>query len=141
MSAAAPRLQPFELWVAPGEGPLLPQLLQALGEAAAAQLGPNAEPLRWAVTAVDPLRGLRLEGVLVGLPASEPRLSSRGLGKPVQELERSGRMPDGRDRERVGLPASEPRQSGRGLGEPVQELERIGQRPEGRDRERVGPNP
>ncbi len=60
------RLQPLDLWLQPRDAPLLPQLRQALAEAAAAQLGPGAEPLRWAITAVDPLRGLRLEGVLVG---------------------------------------------------------------------------
>ena len=39
----------------------------ALRAAIAANLGglgcPSAEPLRWAITAVDPLRGLQLEGV------------------------------------------------------------------------------
>jgi hypothetical protein len=39
----------------------------ALRAAIAAHLGdlgcPSAEPLRWAITAVDPLRGLQLEGV------------------------------------------------------------------------------
>ena len=39
----------------------------ALRAAIAAHLGglgwPRAEPLRWAITAVDPLRGLQLEGV------------------------------------------------------------------------------
>ncbi len=39
----------------------------ALRVAIAAHLGglgcPSAEPLRWAITAVDPLRGLQLEGV------------------------------------------------------------------------------
>ena len=50
------RLEPLELWLRPAPGPLLPQLLQALAAA-------GGEPLRWAVTAVDPARGLRLEGV------------------------------------------------------------------------------
>ena len=66
MSAPALRLQPLDLWFAPGDGPLLPQLLQILRQSAERQLGPGAEPLRWAITAVDPQRGLRLEGVLVG---------------------------------------------------------------------------
>lgn len=65
MSAPAQRLHPLDLWFAPQEGPLLPQLRQALRLGAERQLGPGAEPLRWAITAVDPQRGLRLEGVLV----------------------------------------------------------------------------
>ena len=66
MSAGALRLHPLDLWVLPREGPLLPQLRQALLECAEQRLGPGAEPLRWAITAVDPWQGLRLEGVLVG---------------------------------------------------------------------------
>jgi hypothetical protein len=66
VSVSPLRLQPLDLWLQPADAPLLPQLRQALAEAAAAQLGPGAEPLRWAITAVDPLRGLRLEGVLAG---------------------------------------------------------------------------
>jgi len=53
-----PRLAPLELWLRPGPGPLRPQLLAALGAA-------GAVPLRWAITAVDPQRGLRLEGVVL----------------------------------------------------------------------------
>ena len=66
MSAAALRLHPLDLWFMPQEGPLLPQVRQSLLHCAEQQLGPGAEPLRWAITAVDPQRGLRLEGVLVG---------------------------------------------------------------------------
>ena len=66
----APALQPLELWLMPGAGPLLPQLRQALAAASCAQAGPSAQPLRWAITGVDPHRGLRLEGVLV--VATEP---------------------------------------------------------------------
>ena len=66
MSPPALRLHPLDLWFEPQEGPLLPQLRQALRLNAERQLGPGAEPLRWAITAVDPQRGLRLEGVLVG---------------------------------------------------------------------------
>jgi len=40
-------------------GPLRPQVLAALAA--------HGRPLRWAITAVDPRRGLRLEGVLVGV--------------------------------------------------------------------------
>lgn len=66
MTTPALRLQPLDLWFAPSDGSLLPQLRQVLRQAAADQLGPGAEPLRWAITAVDPQRGLRLEGVLLG---------------------------------------------------------------------------
>ena len=67
MTAAAPQLQPLELWLRPDPAaPLLPQLRRALAALAVGQLGPGAEPLRWAITAVDPQRGLRLEGLLVG---------------------------------------------------------------------------
>jgi hypothetical protein len=54
------RLEPLALWLRPRPGqPLLPQLRAALSGT------PGAQPLRWAVTAVDPDRGLRVEGVLV----------------------------------------------------------------------------
>ncbi len=59
------RLEPLELWLQPVEGPLLPQLRSALATA-------GAEPLRWAITAVEPGRGLRIEAIrlLHGAPAS-----------------------------------------------------------------------
>ncbi len=53
-----PRLAPVELWLRPGPGPLRPQLEAALRAA-------GAEPLRWAITAVDPQRGVRLEAVVL----------------------------------------------------------------------------
>jgi hypothetical protein len=46
----------MELWLRPRPGALLPQLRDAFAAA-------GIEPLRWAITAVDPQRGLRLEGV------------------------------------------------------------------------------
>ncbi|CAK6691290.1 hypothetical protein VB716_06850 [Synechococcus sp. CCY9201] len=52
------RLEPLELWLKPAPGALLPQIRAALAD----QPG-GAEPLRWAITAVDPDRGLRVEGV------------------------------------------------------------------------------
>jgi hypothetical protein len=55
------RLVPLELWLAPAAGPLLPRLRQALAQACPA----GGEPLRWAITAADPQRGLRLEAVLI----------------------------------------------------------------------------
>jgi hypothetical protein len=64
-------LVPLELWLQPQAGPLLPQLRQALGDEATRLAGAGAEPLRWAITAADPGRGLRLEGIVVG-PAPTP---------------------------------------------------------------------
>jgi hypothetical protein len=60
-------LVPLELWVRPSPGPRLPKLRQALAREARRLAGEGAEPLRWAITAVDPVRGLRLEGIVVGL--------------------------------------------------------------------------
>jgi hypothetical protein len=59
-------LVPLELWLRPQAGALLPQLKRALGAEAQRLAGEGAEPLRWAVTAVDPQRGWRLEGMVVG---------------------------------------------------------------------------
>jgi hypothetical protein len=66
--AAGPALAPLELWLRPQPGALLPQLRAAFAAA-------GIEPLRWAITAVDPQRGLRLEGVqlLNGVRLPEPR--------------------------------------------------------------------
>ncbi len=64
-------LVPLELWLQAAPGPLLPQLRQALTREARRLAGEGAEPLRWAITAVDPRRGLRLEGIVVG-PAPTP---------------------------------------------------------------------
>jgi hypothetical protein len=70
------QLQPLELWFQPGTGPLLPQVRAALGRQArrspADAAAGFAEPLRWAITAVDPERGLRLEAVMLIGPAVEP---------------------------------------------------------------------
>jgi hypothetical protein len=63
--APAPRLAPLELWLRPQPGALLPQLHAAFAAA-------GLDPLRWAITAVDPERGLRLEGVT--LLATPPEL-------------------------------------------------------------------
>ena len=40
------RLEPLELWLEPVPGPLRPQILSALRQ--------HGEPLRWAITAVEP---------------------------------------------------------------------------------------
>lgn len=40
------RLEPLELWLEPVPGPLRPQILAALRQ--------HGEPLRWAITAVEP---------------------------------------------------------------------------------------
>jgi hypothetical protein len=66
-----PALVPLECWLTPSPGPLLPQLRQALAREARRLAGEGAEPLRWAITAADPGRGLRLEGIVVG-PAPAP---------------------------------------------------------------------
>jgi hypothetical protein len=55
------RLVPLELWLPPAPGPVLSRLRRALAAAA----GVDGEPLRWAITAADPERGLRLEAVLI----------------------------------------------------------------------------
>lgn len=59
-------LVPLELWLQTAPGPRLPQLRQALAKEARRLAGEGAAPLRWAITAVDPRRGLRLEGIVVG---------------------------------------------------------------------------
>lgn len=77
-----PLLVPFTFWrtgdasaaAAPARLPGLDTLRAAIA-AHLADLGwPDAEPLRWAITAVDPNRGLLLEGVAVcgSLPAGAP---------------------------------------------------------------------
>lgn len=48
----------------------LAALQQAMAEHLAALGHPGAEPLRWAITGADPLRGLRLEGI--GLSGTHP---------------------------------------------------------------------
>jgi hypothetical protein len=69
----SPALVPLELWLQPRAGALLPQLRRALDQEARRLAGAGAEPLRWAITAVDPGRGLRLEGIVVGpAPTSAP---------------------------------------------------------------------
>ena len=146
MSVSPLRLQSLDLWLQPADAPLLPQLRQALAEAAAAQLGPGAEPLRWAITAVDPLRGLRLEGVLVGPGRAlvEPdrslvgaefalRESDRGLADPEQELVRSER----------GAEVREPRHEGRERGAEASEPSLVGpsRAPEAPEFGLAGPEP
>ncbi len=64
-------LVPLELWLQASPGPLLPQLRQGLTREARRLAGEGAETLRWAITAVDPHRGLRLEGIVVA-PAPGP---------------------------------------------------------------------
>ena len=59
------RLEPLEIWFQPAKGALLPQLRPFLIAAGQAQAGPSARLLRWAITAAEPARGLRVEAVLV----------------------------------------------------------------------------
>jgi hypothetical protein len=65
-------LVPFSFWLRhdgsraeaeSGQPPVLAGLQQAMVEQLAALGHPDAEPLRWAITGVDPNRGLRLEGI------------------------------------------------------------------------------
>ena len=62
-----PLLVPFFFWLPPSAcslRPLAPAALRSAIRAHLAELGwADAQPLRWAITAVDPLRGLQLEGV------------------------------------------------------------------------------
>jgi len=59
------RLEPLEIWFQPSAGALLPQLRPSLIAAGQAQAGASARLLRWAITAAEPARGLRIEAVLV----------------------------------------------------------------------------
>jgi len=62
-------LELLQLWFKPLQGSRLSQLRPALVAAAQAQAGPGAQLLRWAITAAEPVRGLRIEAVvLVGAP-------------------------------------------------------------------------
>ncbi len=68
------RLELLQLWFKPLQGPTLSQLRPALLAAAQEQAGPGAELLRWAITAAEPVRGLRIEAVLlVGDAPAPPR--------------------------------------------------------------------
>ena len=66
-ACAAPPADPQAPSTSPQPNPPIPPDPAALRDAIAAHLAglgwPRAEPLRWAITAVDPLRGLQLEGV------------------------------------------------------------------------------
>ena len=68
------RLEPLALWFQPAAGALLPQLRPFLLAAGQAQAGASARLLRWAITAAEPARGLRIEAVLVvgGLGTGAP---------------------------------------------------------------------
>ena len=77
------RLEPLAIWFQPAAGALLPQLRPFLIAAGQARAGPSARLLRWAITAAEPARGLRIEAVLVvgelGSPApsaARPRFGS-----------------------------------------------------------------
>ena len=59
------RLEPLEIWFQPAKGALLPQLRPFLIAAGQAQAGASARLLRWAITAAEPARGVRIEAVLI----------------------------------------------------------------------------
>jgi len=89
------RLEPLQSWFQPAAGPLLSQLRPALAAAALEQAGAEARLLRWAITAVEPNRGLRIEAVLlVETPVAQPtkaRVDQRFPGSPSHGLtERHG---------------------------------------------------
>ena len=70
------KLEPLAVWFQPAAGALLPQLRPFLLAAGQAQAGVSARLLRWAITAAEPARGLRIEAVLVvgepGAPGQPP---------------------------------------------------------------------
>ncbi len=72
------RLQAETLWLAPAPGPLLPQLRVQLRALCQERGGAGTRALRWALTAAEQARGVRIEVVLVLEgpplpPASAPR--------------------------------------------------------------------
>ena len=68
------RLELLHFWFKPLQGPTLSHLRPALLAAPQWQAGPGAELLRWAITAAEPVRGLRIEAVLlVGDAPAPPR--------------------------------------------------------------------
>lgn len=79
------RLEPLEVWFEPEPGPLLPQLQSFLAAAAGRQAGPSAQLLRWAITASEAARGLKIEAMLV-VEGPEPlrRQARSPLPSPVQ---------------------------------------------------------
>ena len=83
------RLEPLEIWFQPAKGALLPQLRPFLIAAGQAQAGPSARLLRWAITAAEPARGLRIEAVLVvGEPGAPGQHPTAGEGpRPSQASE------------------------------------------------------
>ena len=73
------RLEPLALWLEPVPGPLRPQILAALRQ--------HGEPLRWAITAVEPSHcpGLTNAGALESTPflGIHQAVGSSGLGAPT----------------------------------------------------------
>ena len=80
------RLEPRAVWFQPAAGALLPQLRPFLLAAGQAQAGASARLLRWAITAAEPARGLRIEAVLVvGEPGAPGQRPTAGEGpRPSQ---------------------------------------------------------
>lgn len=68
------RLQAETFWWSPAPGPLLPQLHNELADLCRRQGGTGSRPLRWALTAAERGRGLRIEAVLVleGIATAPP---------------------------------------------------------------------
>ncbi len=90
------RLEPLQLWFRPAQGPLLNQLRPALAAAAQGQAGPEARLLRWAITASEPGRGLRIEAVmLVGDRVGPSAGLGTGLGQLALDPPQANRRPQG----------------------------------------------
>jgi len=80
------RLEPLVVWFQPAAGALLPQLRPFLLAAGQAQVGPGVRLLRWAITAAEPARGLRIEAVLL--------LVEPGASAPITPRPRFGFDPN-----------------------------------------------
>ena len=84
------RLEPLEAWFQPAAGDLLPQLRPFLLAAGQAQAGSSARLLRWAITAAEPDRGLRIEAVLVVDAAEAPGQHPAAGKGPMQSVSSGG---------------------------------------------------
>ena len=82
------RLEPLELWLEPVPGPLRPQILAALRQ--------HGEPLRWAITAVEPTSPAA--SAIAGFQAPPPASALDAVLVGERSLPQSGRE--------VGLGAS-----------------------------------
>jgi hypothetical protein len=75
------RLLAETLWFKPAPGPLLPQLRAQLEELCQQRGGAGTRALRWALTAAEQARGVRIEVVLV---LEEPTLPQASAPRPEE---------------------------------------------------------